>query len=85
MVEKDHLVYYNDPDYCPERWEWWWKSSEDEDGSRPSGYWCTNDYGEGVFYVNTRRNERSQLVGTCDFSLCGLSDPKAKIRRWMKE
>lgn len=46
-------------------------------------YYCTNRYGEGLFKVDLIRNERKQLEGTCQFSVCGLKDKskKAKIRR----
>lgn len=50
--------------------------SEDE-------YYCTNKDGEGLFKVCISRNSRSQLIGTCDFSVRGLKDDskKAKIRK----
>ena len=58
-------------------WKWW---DKDTDGDR---YFCTNDNGEGIFFVDLTRNDRKQLVGTCDFTLNGVKDPKAKIRKWM--
>jgi len=56
----------------------WWDARSD--GYR---YWCTNKAGEGVFFVDSEKNERRQLVGTCDFSVFGLADKRGKIRRWM--
>ena len=46
-------------------------------------YYCTNRYGEGLFKVDLIRNERKQLKGTCQFSVCGLKDKskKEKIRK----
>ncbi len=59
-------------------WKWWYKET---DGDR---YFCTNDNGEGVFLVDLTRNDRKQIVGTCDFTLNGVKDPRARIRSWMK-
>lgn len=50
-----------------------------------SKYFSTNDEGEGVFFIDLTKNERHQLLGTCQFSLVGLKDPRSKIRRYMKE
>lgn len=49
------------------------------------GYWCTNATGDGIFYVDCQKNDRSQYKGTCDFSVYGLSKSaaRAKIRKWM--
>lgn len=48
-------------------------------------YTETNKEGEGLFYVNLRRNQRSQTAGTCDFSARGLKpdSKKAKLRRYL--
>lgn len=73
-----NLIYDNDGN----KWSWWrkeWKGNEDG----VSQYYTTNHSGEGVFFVNLEKNSRKQLVGTCDFSLAGLKDPKRKIRRYM--
>ena len=43
-----------------------------------SEYYCTNRDGEGLFYVNVERNTRHQLVGTCDFSVRGLTKDGAR-------
>ena len=43
-----------------------------------SKYYCTNAEGEGLFVVDTSKNSRQQLIGTCDFSLRGLSREYAK-------
>lgn len=67
------LRYRNDG----KRLEWW---DKDTDGDR---YFCTNNEGEGIFLVDLTRNDRKQLVGTCDFTLNGVKNPKAKVRRWM--
>lgn len=50
--------------------------SEDE-------FYCTNSEGEGLFHVIVSRNARYQIIGTCDFSVRGLTDKskKAKIRQ----
>ena len=61
------------------RWRWYRAESRLD---APSAYYCTNDEGEGVFFVDLDRNERTQLVGTCDFSLARIKDPRGKIRRW---
>lgn len=60
------------------RWEWRWSDSDDT-------YWTTNNEGDGIFIVTLSRNERSQVVGTCDFSLRGMTNESAKrkIRKWM--
>ena len=75
---KDHLIYKQDGN----RFEWHWKSTETETGWY-SFYFTTDDNGNGVFRVDLEANDRRQLVGTCDFSLSGLKDPRAKIRRFM--
>ncbi len=66
------LRYRNEGKY----WEW--------TGYDFDRYFCTNDEGEGIFFVDLCANSRRQLEGTCQFSLSGLKDPKAKIRKWMK-
>ena len=43
-----------------------------------SKYYCTNREGEGLFVVDTSKSSRAQLIGTCDFSLRGLSPAYAK-------
>jgi hypothetical protein len=50
-------------------------------------YYCTNNDGEGLFIVNEVKNARSQILGTCQFSVKSLTAPgaKAKIRRYIKE
>ena len=46
---------------------------------------ATNDRGEGLFYwgkiVGDIYPTWIQIKGTCDFSVRGLKNPKAKIRR----
>ena len=79
----DRLVFFNDPNFYPDRWDWWWKSDEPKHGGRPNAYWCTNNEGAGIFHVDTYNNERRQLVGTWAFDVRKVKDPKAKIRRWM--
>ena len=70
--------------------EWVWYRHSWTDGKNSRGdyylkkYYCTNGYGEGVFVVYPERNERKQILGTCQFSLVGLKDPKRAIRRFMK-
>ncbi len=61
--------------------EWYYKGA---DGSYTS-YYKTNNAGDGIFFVNLKKNDCSQMVGTCDFSVCGLkvASAKAKIRKWM--
>lgn len=75
---KDILVFSRDG-AC---WMWHWKSFEDEEGHFTK-YWTTSLDGDGIFFVDLKSNERLQLLGTADFSLNGVKDPKAKIRRWM--
>lgn len=65
------------------RWEWWKLKDLGEGEDTPNCYYCTNDDGEGVFFVNSRANSRKQLAGTCEFSLSGIKDPRGKIRRYM--
>lgn len=60
------------------KWEWRVRGTD-------GAYWATNDSGDGVFYVDSENNERRQLAGTCDFSVNGVKDPRAKIRAWMKK
>lgn len=54
------------------------------DGEWADTYYCTNNSGEGIFRVDSLKNDRKQLVGTCAFSLVGIKDKRAKIRRVMK-
>lgn len=72
------IVYLQDGS----RWEWHYKADEDEHGQYFK-YWTTNRNGDGIFRVDSRKNERTQLVGTWDFSLVGIADPRRKIRAWM--
>lgn len=67
------LSYKKDED----RWMWKWSDSDI--------YWTTNGRGEGVFVIDPSHNEEKQVLGTCDFSLRGITDASAKrkIRRWM--
>ena len=48
-------------------------------------YYCTGRDGYGLFYVDSRRNERKQIEGTAQFSVHGLKDKKGKLRRYLKE
>lgn len=41
-------------------------------------YYCTNRYGDGLFKVCLSRNTRTQIIGTCDFSVHGLKDKSKK-------
>ena len=83
-MERDFLHYEQQGN----RWVWFYHSQTD--GKTSSGdwyvnrYYCTNDEGEGVFVVDLSRNERKQIMGTCQFSLAGLKDPRGAIRRWMR-
>ena len=73
MSKAKRLYYENDGN----KWAW----SHDPEFKT---YCVTNDMGEGIFYVDLRRNERKQILGTCQFSLRGIKNPKAKIRKWME-
>lgn len=77
-MKKNHLVYSNDG------YQWFWhrKSEEDEDGYY-NRYCMTNSDGEGLFVMDRRRGELHQVLGTCQFSLRGLKDPRRKIRDYM--
>lgn len=70
------LVYEKDE----ERWEWRWSDSDNV-------YWTTNSRGEGIFVIDPSQNEEHQILGTCDFSLRGITDESAKrkIRKWMMQ
>lgn len=48
-------------------------------------YYCTNERGEGIFFIDQVRNDRRQLAGTCQFSVRGLKreSKKNKLRRWI--
>ena len=48
-------------------------------------YYATNDYGQGVFYIDQVENERKQITGTSQFSIRGLKPKSAKnkIRRFV--
>ncbi len=48
-------------------------------------YYCTNGMGDGIFTQDDRTGETKQIVGTCQFSVRGLKNPRAKIRKWMQE
>lgn len=60
---------------------WKWYTGNDDI------YFCTNNNGEGIFKVDSCRNNRRQLEGTMQFSVRGLkeSSVKAKIRKWMSQ
>lgn len=47
-------------------------------------YYSTNNCGKGIFKISG--SERTQLLGTAQFSLAGLtkSSARAKIRKYMK-
>lgn len=68
---------YTKEDKC---WSWVIEGEENR-------YFTTNSEGEGIFEVSFSPlgGDRRQLIGTCQFSLSGLSDnwAKKKIRRWM--
>lgn len=59
--------------------EWFWRV----EGSAYHFY--TDRKGCGVFVQDIRTGNTKQLVGTCQFSVSGLKDPRAKIRRWMDD
>lgn len=46
-------------------------------------YYCTGKDGYGLYYVNSSRNDRKQILGTSQFSIANLKDKskKAKIRK----
>lgn len=50
---------------------------------------ATLDDGDGLFVWGRRFEEPSsswiQIEGTCQFSVAKLKDPRAKIRRYLKE
>lgn len=75
-MSRDYLHYINDG----KKWMWYWNSWKENDV-----YYCTNSDGEGIFIVDIGRNERKQILGTCQFSLVGLKDPRRKIRSWMND
>lgn len=54
----------------------WFVTGEDS-------YYTTNEYGHGVFIVHN--GERSQLLGTLQFNVAGLtkSSARRKIRKFM--
>lgn len=51
--------------------------------------YATNDNGTGLFYWGRKAgqisNEWIQIKGNCDFSVKGLKNPKAKIRREVRK
>lgn len=48
-------------------------------------YYCTNKAGDGLFFVDSAKNTRRQIEGTAQFSVRGIADKKAKIRRYIKQ
>ena len=80
-----YLHYENDG----KQWRWFYHDWTD--GKTSSGEWyvtqyyCTNADGEGLFFVDLKRNKTKQILVTCQFSLNGLKDPKGKIRRYHNE
>lgn len=60
------------------RWTWHIEGEDDK-------YFQTSNDGEGIQEILLNRNERKDLEGTCQFSVCGVSDnwAKRKIRDWM--
>lgn len=81
VEREDRTLVYKQDGAC---WAWHRKMDEDEDGHF-TRYWTTNAAGAGIFVVDLKRNNRTQLVGTWDFSLAGIKDPRRKIRNWMNE
>ena len=82
---KDYLHYENDGN----KWFWYchsWTEGKNSAGEwYTSHYYCTNNDGEGLFFVDLKNNERWQVLGTCQFSLRGLKDPKRAIRKRYEE
>ena len=60
--------------------EAWW-----EDDRFPNVLFETNKVGDGIFERSVLNGNVRQLVGTCQFSLRGITQKsaRAKIRRWM--
>ena len=48
-------------------------------------YYCTEKNGDGLFFVDSKNNTRKQIEGTAQFTVRGITDKKAKIRRYLKE
>lgn len=80
-MKKDYLHYKNNGN----QWLWFWNSSVTGKTTTgelcPSYYYCTNSDGDGLFIVSDK-GKRTQIVGTCQFSLAGLKNPKRVIRRY---
>ena len=61
----------------------WWVS---ESRGLYTKFWYTNNYGSGVFITDSKNFfQERQLVGTAQFTVKGMKDPKGAIRRWMKK
>ena len=50
-------------------------------------YFTTNSEGEGIFRVDQVKNSRSQIAGTCEFSIRGIkpASAKRKLRNFITE
>ena len=62
-----------------QQWTWWIPVDDYNDDC-----YETNRDGEGIFQVNEATLERTQITGTCQFSLRGCSRSAAyhRIARW---
>lgn len=69
-------------DHNGDMWCWW--IGEKRDGPK-SYFWSTNVHGQGIWYYDLSDGEVTQIVGTCDFSVRGVKDPRSKIRRWVSK
>ena len=84
-MDRNYIHYENDG----KKWIWYphsWTYGKDDVGKwSVRKYYSTNSDGEGVFIIDLVRGERKQILGTCQFSLNGLKDPRRAIRRWMND
>lgn len=68
--------------YPGKKWSWTFEKVD------PRYLYSTNDMGEGIFEYDSKKGERTQLAGTCQFSACktasGMRRKIGKLFDWMK-
>lgn len=66
--------------YPGTKWSW---TFEKED---PRFLYSTNDLGEGIFCYDSKKGERTQIAGTCQFSACKTTSGMVrKVRKWFAD
>ena len=64
------------------RLSWWRKCWEWADGESPA-YYSTDETGHGVYFIDSRRNRRVEILAPFQFSAVSLENPEAWAENWM--